>query len=278
MLIRPLGALLGLAALGLAGHERQVAAFQLNRAYRRLTGNRSAVMLRGIAVSLGRNVLEATALVKKGAHLPDILFPDASRITLERALTAGRGVVFVTGHLGNWELMAAWLAERGYPIHTVVRSSYDDRFTRLIDAARQKRGIKTILRGAPGSAAAMLRALHSGAVLGFLIDQDTDVPSVFVPFFGRRAKTPVGPAVLAARCGAPVVIGTMHRRLDGCHTIHIEPCDLDGDVESDTAAFTAALESRIRRHPSQWIWFHKRWRSNPAEVVRCTRTVSSSTR
>ena len=113
---------------------------------------------------------------------------------LDEALEGGRGVIFVTGHVGNWELMAAALASLGYPIHTVAKRSYDPRFTEMIEQTRADFGVRAIYRGDAGAAAAMIRVLRKNGVLGFLIDQDTDVPSVYAPFFGRAAKTPSGPA------------------------------------------------------------------------------------
>ena len=256
-----LGALIGQAALRLAAHERKTAEKQLVGAYGTLSERRRRLLLRGIAVAVGSSALEAVRLLGRRVDFPVVDLPESSRHAIDSALAEGRGVVFITGHVGNWELMAAWLADRGYPIHTVVRSSYDPRFTRLIETGRRRRGVKTIFRGQSGAARAMLRTLRTGGILGFLIDQDTDVPSVFVPFFGRNAKTPVGPAVFATRCNAPVVIGTIHRRPDNTHRITIERCAVGKDTAATTALFTAALETRIRRHPAQWVWFHRRWRS-----------------
>jgi Kdo2-lipid IVA lauroyltransferase/acyltransferase len=96
------------------------------------------------------------------------------------------------------------------------------------------------------------------------IDQDTRVPGAFVPFFGRPAFTPVGAAILAQRTGAAVVVGSSHRLGDGSHVVEIETFGVGGDPETATAALTAVLETRIRRHPTQWVWFHERWKTRPA--------------
>ena len=260
-LVSPLGTLIGRGALFLARFERKVAEKQLDIAYQGISAPRRNTLISGLSRSLGRGVIEAARLLRPKNRLPDVRLGASSRAALDNALAVGRGVIFVTGHLGNWELMAAWLAAEGYPIHTVVRASYDHRFTRLIDAGRRRRGIGTIFRGQKGAAAAMLRVLKNGGVLGMLIDQDTDAPSIFVPFFGQQAKTPVGPAVLADRYGAPLVVGTIHRQPAGGHRIEIERCRASGDVTSVTARLTWMLEQRIRRRPSQWVWFHRRWRS-----------------
>jgi KDO2-lipid IV(A) lauroyltransferase len=173
----------------------------------------------------------------------------------------GRGVVFATAHLGNFELMAAWLASSGYPIHTIARKSYEPRITKLLDEKRRACGVSCVYRNEPGAAAAMLRVLRRGEVLGLLMDQDTRVPSVFVPFFGKSASTPKGAAALARATGAAAVVGTIHRTSRGNHVIDIARQELPADEWRATALLTAALEGRIRRHPADWLWLHERWKT-----------------
>jgi KDO2-lipid IV(A) lauroyltransferase len=172
-------------------------------------------------------------------------------------------VVFATLHLGNWELMAVALARAGYPISTVAKESHDPRFTRLLARERARFGVECIYRGRPGAVAGILRALKRGRVLGLLIDQDTRVPGVFVPFFGREAFTPVAAAAIALRTGAPVVVGTIRRLRGGGHEVTIEPCPLPAGERDATALITRRFEERVRRRPSQWVWFHERWRTQP---------------
>ncbi len=200
--------------------------------------------------------------------VPETKVSATARRTLDEALALGRGVIFVTAHLGSWELMAATLARLGYPIHTVAKRSYDDRFTKMIETARSRFGVRAVYRGDPGAAAAMLRVLRGNGILGFLIDQDTDVPSVFAPFFGKPAKTPSGPAVFALRTGAPIVVGTISRKGGTpMHRIDIVQAAQGSDVYDTTAALNRLLEARIRRHPSEWVWFHRRWKSRPDGVA-----------
>jgi KDO2-lipid IV(A) lauroyltransferase len=86
-----------------------------------------------------------------------------------------------------------------------------------------------------------------------------------VPFFGRQAFTPIGAATLALRSGSPVVVGSIRRAAGDRHVVQIDPCALPDDVTEATALLTARLEARIRRHPTQWVWFHRRWRTRPAD-------------
>jgi len=261
---RRVGAALGRLAHALAAGERRIARRQLAAALSSDEGSRRVrTLTRGVFVHLGVNAAELCRLMRRPGDRRRIVLEDGSRRALDAALAGGRGAVFVTGHVGSWELMAAELARLGYPISTVAKESYDPRFTRFLEEARSRLGVEVILRGRPGAAAAMLRALRCGRVLGILVDQDTEVPSVFVPFFGRPARTPVGAALLARRTGAPVVVGTIRRSAAGHHAIRVEPFLPEVDDERTTAAMTSALEQRIRRHPSQWVWFHRRWRSPP---------------
>ncbi len=258
------GRALGALAHGLARRERTLArghlalAFGLDPA-----GPRAGLLARGVFAHLGESLVELSRLIARPGWLPDIGMSAVSGRALDEALAAGRGAVFVTGHLGNWELMAVALARAGYPISTVARESRNPRFARLVASGRARFGVECIHRGRPGAVAGILRALKRGRVLGLLIDQDTRVPGVFVPFFGRAAFTPVAAAAIALRTGAPVIVGSIRRRRDGSHEVTIEPCALPADEGAATALLTARLEERVRRRPSQWVWFHERWRTQP---------------
>ncbi len=261
---RRTGLILGAIAHTLAGAERRLARSQIATAFDiDKKSNRAALLTRGVFYHLGVSVVELCRILRSSNNSPDVVIPPSCRRTLDDALGQGRGVIFVTGHMGNWELMARFLATEGYPISTMAAKSYDPRFTRLLERGRAQFGVDGIYRGQPGSSARMLRALRKNRVLGMLIDQDTSVPSVFVPFFGKLAHTPVGAASLASRTGASIVVGSMRRRPDGTHILEMEPFVPADDDLASTAALTLALERRIRRHPSQWVWFHRRWKTRP---------------
>jgi KDO2-lipid IV(A) lauroyltransferase len=117
----------------------------------------------------------------------------------------------------------------------------------------------------------MIAAIKRGAVLGVLVDQDTKVESVFVPFFGRAAKTPAAAAELAVRFALPVVAGFIRRNADGFgHSIALEEVSLagldalakDAKVVEATARITAKIELAVRAAPDEWVWFHDRWKSS----------------
>jgi len=267
---RALGAALGVLVHALGGGERQRAREQLARAMPELDARAVRRTVRACFANLGRCAAEVALVDRIRRRFAEhVDFGDADRRVLDEALARGRGVIIVAGHVGNWELMGFYLAWCGYPVRTLARSLADPRLNAFVRDYRESRGVSTILRGEEGASRAMLRAFREGAVLGFFLDQDTDVPGVFVPFFGRPAWTPSGAAVLALRCGAAVVVATFSRAPRGRHRLRVEPYEVaaTGDMEADvrriTADLTACLECAIRRRPAEWVWMHRRWKRQP---------------
>lgn len=181
-------------------------------------------------------------------------------------LAGGRGVIAVTGHLGNWELLAAAVAGAGCPLTVVARRVNDARFDALITRFRRTVGIEVLTRDDPQFLSGVREALARNRIVALLIDQDTRNAGVFVPFFGRPAHTPAGAAVLALRARVPVLTAFINRREAGGHLVRIAalpPAPADGRREGIadlTARMTAAVEAQIRRAPAEWVWWHDRWR------------------
>jgi Kdo2-lipid IVA lauroyltransferase/acyltransferase len=176
----------------------------------------------------------------------------------------------VTGHIGNWELLAAFFSWRGLPIAAIARRIYAERLNELLVGFRARQGVQTILRESPHSAREILRALKANALLAMLIDQDTHAPSVSIPFFGRLARTPAAAASLAIRREVPALAAFIQRRPGGGHRITIKPAfriepsgDRSADIRALTRQFNAALEAQIRENPAEWVWWHRRWRRAP---------------
>ena len=191
---------------------------------------------------------------------------------LDAALARGHGAIVVTGHVGNWELLAAWAAAIGYPITVVVRRVTDLRFHSLIVRFRAAAGVEVLVRDDPGFVAAVGDALRRNRAVAMLIDQDTRGAGIFVPFFGRPAHTPPGAAVLALRARVPVVAVFIERRPDGGRLVRVAPVASDvrrgrDGVRELTARLTATIEAQIRRRPAEWVWWHERWRRQPPASV-----------
>ena len=184
---------------------------------------------------------------------------------VERLRKADRPILILTGHCGNWELLAALINCRGLGMAVVAREVEEKGLQQLLAGLRERFGTRTIVRGAEGAARQLLGALRRGGALGMLIDQDTKVEGVWVPFFGRPAFTPVGAAKIALRQKAAVVPTFIERRDDGTHLARFHPpLELPDDPTEATALMTARIEEQVRKRPEQWVWMHRRWRRQPA--------------
>jgi KDO2-lipid IV(A) lauroyltransferase len=265
-----LGGLLGRIAYYLLPRERRLALAHLDLAFGQES---SAKKLKTIAKksfeNLGKNFFELLNLSKIIDNFPNQVRIEG-RQWLDQALNEGKGVLWVTGHIGNWELMAAVIARLGYPMNAVGRSVYDKRINALLLKLRSENKVNTIVRGEPSATNKILSCLQRNEILGILIDQDTDVSGVFVNFLGKAAHTPTGAAALALRLNCPVIAGFISRREDESHKILIHPPlkiirtgKREDDIFRNTAMFTEIIERQIRADPSQWVWMHRRWRKRP---------------
>ncbi|HET8760062.1 MAG TPA: lysophospholipid acyltransferase family protein, partial [Nitrospiria bacterium] len=269
-----IGGTIGRVAWYALPSTRRTALDNLAMAFPDLSEQERARIGRASLANLGRAAMELLMLWRRPGTPVErwCAFDDEDR--LRDALAPGRGAIFVTGHTGNWELLAAVVARRGYPLSVVATPVYDDRIDQRLVGARAVHGIETIRRGSAAAGRQLLSALRRNAVLGMLIDQDTDVDGVFVPFFGRLAYTPAGAAALALRTDARVVCGFLVREGASRHRVVLEgPIDLvrtgetDQDVLENTRRFTDLIERHNRTYPDQWIWFHRRWKRRPKSAT-----------
>jgi Kdo2-lipid IVA lauroyltransferase/acyltransferase len=270
-LARWLGAGFGRLGFAVAGGERRKALKSLARAFPEKSDTERQALARACFRHLGMAAFEMGAIAAVDRRLEEwVRWPEEDRRVLEAALARGRGVVFVSGHVGNWELLARRVARAGFPSQSIAKETNEPRLTALVGRFRARGGVRSIWRGQEGAARAMLRALKSGEILGLLIDQDTRVQSLFVPFFGHLAATPRAAADLALRTGAAVVVGFCQREGEGYRLWMEEvPFQPGADREADALALTASLSERIeaaiRRAPEQWVWMHQRWKTRPPE-------------
>ena len=187
---------------------------------------------------------------------------------VEAVQRGGQGGVFVTGHIGNWELCAATIAKRGLPMNVVARRIYIKALNERLVEMREKMGMKILYRDS--SMRAMLRCLQNNELLGILPDQDVRrIQGIFVDFFGRPAYTPVGPALLAIASGAPIMVARDIRK-GSRHLVTGDPpiyadrkAPREEEVKRLVTLYTKRLEDFIREYPAQWVWMHRRWRTQP---------------
>lgn len=189
---------------------------------------------------------------------------------LQRALDKKHGVIIVSGHFGLWELVPSWLALSGFPITIVVRRQNNVEVDKWMVEMREAHGPKTTdsgygLRG-------ILRALRAGHILALMVDQDNGKQGIFVKFLNKWASAPVGPAQIALRTKAPIVPLAMIPNYSGKHLIKIfkpiYPEDYDNNSEGQSLMsqrYTNIIEELIRKHPEQWFWLHRRWKTSPKD-------------
>jgi KDO2-lipid IV(A) lauroyltransferase len=265
-----MGRAFGSLAFLLAPGERRKALASLQTAFPEKSDAERLALARASFRHLGQCAFELACIAQIDRRMDRLVeWPAQDRLALENALGRGRGVVFVSGHVGSWELAARRVALAGFPTQTIAREASDAGTTSLVARFRQSGGVRTIWRGQEGAARQMLRTLKAGEILGLVIDQDTAVQSVFVPFFGALAATPRAPADLVLRTGAALMVAFCQRKVDGTYllTMREVPVEPSGDREQDVLRLTDVLsreiEGAIRRAPEQWVWMHQRWRTRP---------------
>jgi KDO2-lipid IV(A) lauroyltransferase len=195
-----------------------------------------------------------------------------------------RPIIALTAHTGNWDLLAAYTIARGIPLSTVGREARNPNVQVALRSMREAYGINTIWRSDKSGIKRIIGCFKERRVMAALIDQDTRVDSVFVPFFNTPAKTPSALIDLGKRFNARFVSAFIIRT--GGTRFEIHTAELDGSkgTEEILKEYHHNLEHLIRKHPDQWVWIHKRWRSDPSGTTLGTKdylkklqaTISSS--
>lgn len=261
-----IGAGLG-TMLGQLGIRARVARENLARAFPDRSAEQREEILHAHYRELGRVASEYPSLPELvRAPLGEVVAEVNGVEHLERAQREGRGLLLMTGHFGNFELLGAYLG-RMHPVDFVVKPLSNPRVDRWLDDLRARAGVGRIPIGA--GARGIFKSLRANRWVAMLGDQDARSAGVFVPFFGQLTSTPRGPADIALRTGAPVIMGFPVRRPDGRHEIALEPplAVPEGRDEAAvielTARHTARLEWWVRERPDQWLWLHRRWKTVP---------------
>jgi len=229
-------------------------------------------ILRRSFLNLGRMAAELAHLPRLSAEqLRDMVrFEDEAWWREAVGWERSTGVLVLSGHFGNWELLVYAHGMRGHPVHMVHRAIANPLVDRWLNALRARAGTHMIRKSE--GAGGVLRALRERALLVLPIDQNsTRGLGVFVDFFGIAASTNAGMARIALRTDAPIVPAFIVREgRSARHRVHVLPIlevertgDPVEDVRRNTQRFTAVFEEMVRRHPDQWLWMHKRWKTRP---------------
>lgn len=178
-----------------------------------------------------------------------------------KANEKGKGVLAVTGHLGNFERLAHWYGAHGWKMSVVARDANDEGLQARVARIRGGSGVTVLSRG--NSARAILQKLREKETIAILPDQNSD--EAYLPFFGKPCGTVLGPAVLHLRTGAPLVPGFCLRVGPGKYRVEVfEPMEYERGSATPEQIMTdvnKVLEGVIRRYPEQWLWLHDRWKS-----------------
>lgn len=263
---------LGSLAYFLAGETRKLTITHLSIAFPEKSAREIKALARRTFRMLGKNTGEIirTSRIKSLDDLNKVLVTHGIE-HYEKAHAKGKGVIFLTCHLGAFDLQVTNMAMRGLNPNIIGTPLKDPRLNELLWNYRNAHGAIAIERGR--ETFRMIKILKSGGSVALLIDQDTKVKTVFVNFFGRPAATPAGATVLAMKTGAAIVPTYVHLADDGMQHMHIFPeipmkisGDEDQDVVDNTQVLTNWIEETIRKHPDQWVWMHERWKTQPPDV------------
>ena len=229
-----------------------------------------ARILRGEFTSLGRQLAEV-------CQLPRYTLENVEKVVVydgfkhyEQAKARGKGVLFLTGHFGAWELSAFSHSLHGHWMHIVIRPMDNVYLDRLIRSYRTMHGNKTVAKDE--FVRGLISAMKAGEVVGILMDTNVTPPQgVFVDFFGIPACTASGLARIALRTDAAVIPGfTIWDKSLGKYRLRFDPIvelirtgNLEADIQANTQKFTKIIEDYVRQYPEQWLWVHRRWKARP---------------
>ena len=227
-------------------------------------------ILHGVFTSLGRQLAEVCLFPRYNAqNVSDVVIYDGFE-NFDQAFARGKGVLFLTAHLGGWELSAFAHSLYGHPLSFLMRPLDNPYLDRMMREYRTMHGNQTIDKDDPTRG--LLRAMKEGKVVGFLMDTNMTPPQgIFVDYFGIPACTASGLARIALRTDAAVIPGftiwdpalrKYRLRFDPALAL-IRTADNEADIAANTQLFTKVIEDFVRRYPDQWLWVHRRWKTRP---------------
>ena len=183
---------------------------------------------------------------------------------LKEALDKNKGVLLVSGHFGLWELILGWFGINKYSLLLIGQKQKNVGADRFINELRKNNGIKILPR--KSSLELMYSALENNDILTLASDQDAKKSGIFVNFFGVKASTPKGAALFHLKSKSPIIFVTCHMESINKYILNIEPVKTQNksDIESITISYTRLLENVIKKHPEQYFWFHRRWKTKPS--------------
>ncbi|NIA30032.1 MAG: hypothetical protein GWP06_09000 [Actinobacteria bacterium] len=220
--------------------------------------------------NFGQNIVEFMREPKANPKILSERVKFVNQELLEDARKNGKGVILLSGHFGNWEIMAAAISALGYPMLAIAREQRNTLINHIVNDYRAAVNIGTIQLGM--ALRGVLKALRDNHFIALLGDQDAHDEGVFVNFLGKPSATARGPAIFTLKTGAPLIFASCVRQKDGSHIAYFEKVqssDLNGLTEENIRILTQrhanVLEANIKKWPDHWFWMHKRWKTKPRE-------------
>ncbi|MBN1558839.1 lysophospholipid acyltransferase family protein [candidate division KSB1 bacterium] len=263
-----LGRLVGAVVYHCIPIRRAVVLANLGKAMPALTQKQRRTIARNTYIMFGRNFFEFLRTpVRSSEEIAERVLMHNLDV-LRDSCRSGRGTLLMSGHFGNWEVMACAIVAAGFPLVVIARRQRNILVDRMINAFRQSAGIETVPLGM--GVREFLRALRQNKLVALLADQDAHNDGVFVDYFNIPSATAAGPALLALKTGAQLIFSTCIQRQDGKYEAFFEKIptdDLSGTSEENVRIVTqrhaAKLEEKVRRWPDHWFWMHRRWKTPP---------------
>ncbi len=260
------GAGLGSIAYLVLGSRRRIAAENLRRAMGVVLPEAEIHRVaREVFRNMGRTMIEFARFPRMGLpRLREIVVSDSSHVITD-TLKAGRGGIFLTAHFGNWEMLGAWVHALGPQMNLLVATQHNQMVDAAIDQFRRSMDVNIIR--IPGELRAVFKALRANEYIGIAADQHAPGSELIIDFFGRPAAMAKGPALFAIRAGCPIVPFVLVRERHDRHVAIAGPIiypptgkDEEASIREMTVAYARFFEEKIREHPAQWAWAHRRWK------------------
>ncbi len=260
-----IGEKLGLLSFWILPRERKKALANLDLAFgQSKSAVRKRKIVRQLFKNLGKNAVEVMKFPAASKNGIDKIIKISGEEKMRAVLKKGKGGLFLTAHFGNWELLAAYFASKGYPVNVLAQRLYYGKINTLLNRLRSRMKVNVISR--KNSLREIIRRLKKNEFVGIVSDQNTGKKGVWADFLGKKAFTPVGAVAIASKTGAPILPGFIRWQEGNCHLIVIEdPVELsfgegeEADFLKNTERCNRIIGEYISRYPTEWVWFHQRW-------------------
>jgi KDO2-lipid IV(A) lauroyltransferase len=247
--------------------RREIAYENLRRGFRGSKGSDEIESItRKVFISISRTSIEFCRFpVLTGKRIVTMIPEYTGLEYLEQIQNEGRGAILVSGHIGNWELLGAWVYAMGYQIDFLVGQQHNQYVDNLLNQFRKSVGVGIIPIGV--AARHVIKSLKANRLVAMVSDQHSATGGTDIRFFDRPASTPKGPAAFAVKMNCPILSGFLYRKRFDIHKAVIFPPiyppdsgDREKDIIKMTQAYTSGFENAIREYPDQWMWTHRRWK------------------